>query len=280
MPAGAGIGNQLFILNGAKFLEIQCGRPTLVVYHRPERTLSYGDARLLLGSEGFSSSSQVLSALILLALKTFSLLGKLRLLENLVHDGRRHDIKSLTAKPKLLIAFDYFQALTSDSYLDFQAISSLPNEEFAHKSKTVAIHCRRGDYVGNADYGIVPIENQIEAALRLLEENQNPGNIIFFTDSKRTIATELERITSLQTQTHLKIFDSKMSVEREFLTLASFSNIVISNSTFAWWAAKAGHEKKTVLYPDPWVANSDLSTPLMPKGWNAYGWDPPQSQST
>lgn len=274
MPADAGMGNQLFILNAARFLEVQFGRPTVVAYHRPKRTLSYGDARLLISNEVSTSCNQVLSTVALFALKTFRLLRKAEIFENLVHDGRRHEVKSVIAKRSVVVVFDYFQELTSDSYLDFEAIPNLDSEQTSLDSKKIAIHCRRGDYLGNPDYGIVPLETQVQAALKLLGDVQRPEGILVFSDSKKAVGEELERLVSLQPQIQITIFESEESVEKEFLTLASMSYFVISNSTFAWWAARAGSHEKKVLYPDPWVANSNLAVPPKPEAWDAYDWVP------
>ena len=44
--------------------------------------------------------------------------------------------------------------------------------------------------------------------------------------------------------------------------------IIIANSSFSWWAAKAGVEKELVIAPSPWFRKLETPTYLIPDSWN------------
>jgi hypothetical protein len=48
-----------------------------------------------------------------------------------------------------------------------------------------------------------------------------------------------------------------------------FSGYVISNSTFAWWAAFLRHNQEVPVYaPDPWFKMINDPKMLIPENWN------------
>ncbi len=60
---------------------------------------------------------------------------------------------------------------------------------------------------------------------------------------------------------------------RDFFTLASAPRLVMSNSTFCWWATLVGPPQRRVAYPDGWIhhdATAPLSRALKLPAWEAF----------
>lgn len=95
-----------------------------------------------------------------------------------------------------------------------------------------AVHFRRGDYVGNPNYVELPMSYYLNA----LENMPNP---IFFSDDARF--TELHFGKSAQ--------GSEMD---DFRSMIACKSHIVSNSTFAWWAAYLSGGK--VIRPDAYFA--------------------------
>jgi len=59
----------------------------------------------------------------------------------------------------------------------------------------------------------------------------------------------------------------KQETLSEFLALMQYEYIVISNSTFAWWAAYLGKRHKTVIRPTPWFDKLQREVFSLPPQW-------------
>jgi hypothetical protein len=56
-----------------------------------------------------------------------------------------------------------------------------------------------------------------------------------------------------------KIYDSKrFSAMDSLIAMSTAKNLIISNSTFSWWAARIGNDpgQVNVCYPNPWFKKS------------------------
>jgi hypothetical protein len=110
-----------------------------------------------------------------------------------------------------------------------------------------AIHYRRGDYVGNPNYAQLPMSYYM---------NHVKGEVMAFSDE------------DLFAGFHHLLSTGDTEIE-DFKLMASCKRHVISNSTFAWWAAYlSGGE---VIYPPIWfdgeLAKRCSTKDLFPKGW-------------
>jgi hypothetical protein len=131
----------------------------------------------------------------------------------------------------------------------------------------MAIHVRRGDYLSEVHireaHGLTTRE-YYEASLRLIAGRG--GNCIVFTDSPQEAENELGGMSEL-------VFDSRIFSLGELATLKLMSlasGIVMSNSSFSWWAAyTTGHfnPDSTVISPRPWSKEIYFNEELISDRW-------------
>lgn len=124
---------------------------------------------------------------------------------------------------------------------------------------TVAIHIRRGDYVGNTNYYPIDYPAYIKSCLQLIDKEVN---ILVFSN-------DLEYAKSIGTKEWNYISGS----ETEDLCLGSICDYVImSNSSFSWWMAWLGEDNKQMIFrPKFWndgqLLQSASDKDICPKRW-------------
>jgi hypothetical protein len=124
----------------------------------------------------------------------------------------------------------------------------------------IAVHVRRGDYAQFAQSVGLLSPTYFLNALELLGSDRR---IFIFSDSAE-IGAEFPARANLTFTPHL----SQVASVESLNLMKGFKRIVISNSTFSWWAAALGRSDKSVIAPSTWYRN--LSTPkdLIPRKWN------------
>jgi hypothetical protein len=135
----------------------------------------------------------------------------------------------------------------------------------------IAIHVRRGDYLTESHtreiHGLTT-KDYYEASLKMIGGKRNP--CIVFTDSPKETEEELGDISDL-------IFDSRVFSLGELATLKLMSlasGIVISNSSFSWWAAYTMNHfdsGSTVISPRPWSKEIYFNEELIDRRWWSVG---------
>lgn len=117
--------------------------------------------------------------------------------------------------------------------------------------EAVAVHYRRGDYVGNPNYANLPLNYYLHA----YSEHFEGLPIVARSDDAAFIKMY-----------HNQVCGSEMD---DFKTLAECKYHIISNSTFAWWAAYLGGTK--VIAPCEWfageLAKRCSTIDLIPNEW-------------
>lgn len=131
----------------------------------------------------------------------------------------------------------------------------------------VAVHVRRGDYSSEAHirdaHGLTTSE-YYEASLEILSRKGIP--CIVFTDSSEEVEKELGGLSGL-------VFDSRISPLGELATLKLMSlasGVVMSNSSFSWWAAYTMSyfdPGSTVISPRPWSKDISFNEELIDLRW-------------
>lgn len=124
----------------------------------------------------------------------------------------------------------------------------------------VAMHVRRGDYAQFAESIGLLSPTYFLNAMDLLGDH---GRIFVFSDSAE-IGAEFPATAKVIFTPQL----SRVSSIESLNLMKQFRRIIISNSTFSWWAAALGRSDKSVIAPSTWYR--DLSTPkdLIPNSWN------------
>jgi len=125
----------------------------------------------------------------------------------------------------------------------------------------VAMHIRRGDFLTNGNENIF---NKIELpyyleGLQTISENVNIGKIYIFSDDFDAIA---EDINTIKKQYKIELVEGQ-SVLEDFVMLQQFSNFVIGNSTFSWWAAILSDATNVVVPKKPWKIEVENLSPYL-----------------
>ena len=122
--------------------------------------------------------------------------------------------------------------------------------ELYRPSDATAIHVRRGDYEYAWD-GV----NLIDKSWYI--NNWPKGRILVFSDDIQWCEENLphENVTFVHHEEWL-----------DFMIMSQCRAHIISNSTFAWWAAW-GSNSRDVKYPNPWLKDMDLN--IFEPSWKA-----------
>jgi hypothetical protein len=138
----------------------------------------------------------------------------------------------------------------------------LKEQKSLQERNYAALHIRRGDYTNPANRanGILSIE-YFQKVCNLLPTDLE---ILIFTDSPSEIRAELRVIDR-----RLRVLDPPMNSDavESLLLMAQASHIVISNSTYSWWAATFAPENAVIFAPTKWFELRDDPVDLLPNHW-------------
>ena len=140
--------------------------------------------------------------------------------------------------------------------------------ELAKDNESVCVSIRGGNYfepkvkkhlyVCNPDYFYDSIDFMISKIA-------NPKFVIFSDDLKW--AKESLNFEAKYPNITFVYEDGTDSVEEKLRMMSSFSNFIISNSTFSWWAQYLSNSRKIVCAPNIWFTNGKKCGLYM-KEWN------------
>ena len=118
--------------------------------------------------------------------------------------------------------------------------------------QTIAISVRRGDYVGNPNYELLPASYYYLALLEHFPDYKN-YNIIFFSDDIGYCKVQFEGLPNVH------FAEGHNDIEQ--LCLMSLCNhFIIANSTFSWWGAYLGQRNDSkVIRPNYLFAGNLLA---------------------
>jgi hypothetical protein len=138
-------------------------------------------------------------------------------------------------------------------------------------SPFIAIHVRRGDYLLEShirDAHGITTRKYYETSLEMIGKRGLP--CIVFTDSPQEVKQELVGMAEL-------VFDSRILLLGELATLKLMSlasGVVMSNSSFSWWAAYTMchfDPDSTVISPRPWSKEIYFNEELINRRWWSVG---------
>lgn len=140
-------------------------------------------------------------------------------------------------------------------------LSKLPKKE------TIAIHIRRGDYVDNPNYVLLPATYYITALIKYFP-NYEDYNILIFSDDIPYCRVHFSCLPN--------VYFSEGNDDIEDLVLMSrCKHFIISNSSYSWWGAYLGEtEKSIIIRPEDYFEGKLLEThdikDLYPVNWYAH----------
>ena len=140
-------------------------------------------------------------------------------------------------------------------------------EKYRHlftSQKVLVIHFRLGDYLtwGNEQTGGINMSLPDSFYLNALNEieNLNEYKIVLVTDDIENASIRLPEIKN-----KLIISDSEIM---DFQILMHADKLIISNSSFAWWAAYLNIKEAEVFAPDNWLGfkiNTEMPSNVVPE---------------
>ena len=139
--------------------------------------------------------------------------------------------------------------------------------------QTVAIHLRIGDYAldkTNFKFHGVLSEEYYENAIQLVKKTSRIENIYIFSDTPDQAQAKIDSITSrINPRISVKFGVCKNNNSIcEMFRLGSFDNLIMSNSSFSWWAG-ALRIRNSTIGPTRWYRDDKMqsSNPML-KGWH------------
>lgn len=130
------------------------------------------------------------------------------------------------------------------------------------KSPDLVIHSRLGDYKDERDFGVVD-SKYFSRAIETIEDVISCQSIWLFSDEPDLAI----RMIPEKYKDRIKVIgDVQDSPVRVLATMRNARAFVISNSTFSWWAAYSSASDHVVA-PNPWFAQGDSPTLLIPVNW-------------
>ena len=169
----------------------------------------------------------------------------------------------------------YFDAIADILRADFQITTPISPQgqaliDRARTSRSVGVHVRRTDYISNPIYARVlqalPCA-YYEQALNHVRATLGPDTEIFVISDD--IAWCREQPVFRDAAVFVDLSDTPSPAIEEFAVLRQCRNFVISNSTFAWWAAWLSEAaRKLVIAPRAWSRNPRWDEALrLPSAW-------------
>lgn len=132
--------------------------------------------------------------------------------------------------------------------------------------RSVALHVRRTDYVGNPNVEVCGTD-YFKRAIRLLRERHE--NLVFhvFSDDPAWCS---EQFTHDGVSIHA-LPEAMGDPLHDLFLMSRATHHIICNSTYSWWGAwLASHPSQNVIMPDRWFA-SGITAPINEK--RANGWE-------
>jgi hypothetical protein len=132
-----------------------------------------------------------------------------------------------------------------------------PTLDVASGDGTVAVHFRRGDYLLHG-YDL-PLSYQ-ESALAVVRERAEITRVVVMSDDPEFARLAAEHFGRRGYDAHAVLPDPARGELDDFCMLAGAAHLVLSNSTFVWWAAvlgdrlrSGGDTGRVVVCPTPWM---------------------------
>lgn len=141
-------------------------------------------------------------------------------------------------------------------------IGAVYRDEFARERLT-GIHIRRGDYLGSAkNFGAIDFESTLNGESLVSHEER----VVVFSDDTGYVESIFgTKKNTLALHTELR----EASDLDQLVALSGPRRLIISNSSFGWWAAYFS-KSSDVLAPFPWFKVSESPLEITPPSWGTY----------
>lgn len=153
-------------------------------------------------------------------------------------------------------------ALRNPTILDFQLLKKVKDP------KTICLHIRRGDTVGDAKRGVLDSEywlNAVSVISQGARADLSEFSLLVFTDDYLGALKTIEKFSDNLKEVEFTPFLDEPA--RDFVLMANASNLLIANSAFSRWAGvfNSVHNKGRVVSPS--------QVNVIEKGWGLQEWE-------
>jgi len=166
-------------------------------------------------------------------------------------------------------SYRYLESITVELTEMFKITN--PSDWFESKLKLLEelnptiIHIRRGDYLKlQEDFGLLSKEYYLEAISRL-DDYEREKPIWIFSDSPDIVLNEI--VNSDLGNAEVIISPPEVTANEILYLMSRGKRIVISNSTFSWWAAYFSQDHTKVFAPEFWFRERKNPVDLIPPHW-------------
>jgi hypothetical protein len=127
----------------------------------------------------------------------------------------------------------------------------------------IAVHVRRGDYLGKENYhGLASVQYLAAAKKKVLQLQPN-SKFVVFSDS-----IDLARQDFPNADKYISGEDL-LKPSENLLLMSRMGGLIGSNSSLSWWVGYLNQKPHMNFFPYPWFSNSQLDTQdLLPPNWN------------
>jgi hypothetical protein len=167
----------------------------------------------------------------------------------------------ITNSTKVLIGYfqrhDYVDSVAAEIIQSLTHSNTFRSLVLAPTHNDLAVHLRFGDYLTSPDaksfHGLTAMSYYIDGVNYLLSVNSFDRVVIYSDDPSKAYSDFTQAFGSSEIPIVLSAHSGEIE---ELASMSSSKGLVISNSTFSWWAAWIGthlHEC-SVVAPRPWFA--------------------------
>ncbi|WP_304067731.1 alpha-1,2-fucosyltransferase [Pedobacter glucosidilyticus] len=163
----------------------------------------------------------------------------------------------------------YFSDVEDELRKDFTFRKSLDttNEKRLIQMRThesIAVHIRRGDYIGHELLGNICNLNYYQQAINYIKEHVQQPIFYFFSDDIEWCKSNFKNIEAV-------FIDGNTGVNN-YIDMQLMSNCkhqIIANSSFSWWSAWLNtNPNKMVIGPKKWIhKNDEKEIGILPSNW-------------
>lgn len=175
---------------------------------------------------------------------------------------------------KSILLIGYFQSYrysdeqkVIEEMRKFKFSEGSPRFNLAHgnavRLNPIIFHVRLSDYFNEPTIGVLS-RKYFQSAIREVTKSRNCPIWVFSDDPDKA-----RNYFEIKSSVKIDFFGPEDFSTLETLELMkNASSLIISNSTFSWWAARlSSSQTEMVIAPDPWFSGQDDPIDLIPDGW-------------
>ena len=137
---------------------------------------------------------------------------------------------------------------------EFTEAENLRINELIHKSNSVSIHIRRGDYCGNPLYDNCVTEKYYQNAIAFIKSKLHSPHWFIFSDDIDWCKKNLD----IEGDCYFIDWNKKKNSFRDMQLMSLCKHNIITNSSFSWWGAWLNNNlEKIIIAPKTWLNNCD-----------------------